>query len=251
MKVAIITGGGSGIGQAVAKRLAKGNWTVVVAGRRQEKLDETIGLCKEQNPEGKYLGIPTDVSSESSVQNLFSQTIESFGRVDFLFNNAGINSPRAHIADVTLEDFQNVIQTNVVGSFLCAREAVRCMKETGGGRIINNGSVSAQVPRVQSTTYTASKHAITGLTKCIALDGRSVNVACGQIDFGNVVSEMSRATNSSSQGALQPNGEYMVEDVMSLEDAAETVWAMVNLPLEANVLNCTLIASSMPFVGRG
>jgi len=250
-KVAVVTGGGSGIGRAVSERLAKGGYNVVLAGRRTQTLEETRDLLRQINPQNQYISIPTDVSIDTDVQNLFRKTMESFGRIDLLFNNAGTNAPRANVADVSLDDFERVYKTNVVGPFLCAKEAMKYMKELGGGRIINNGSISAQVPRPQSICYTTSKHAVNGLTKCIALDGREMNIACGQIDFGNVVSDISRATNDPSKGALQANGSYLVEHSMMLKDAAETVFAMANLPLEANVLNMTVIATQMPFVGRG
>lgn len=250
-KVAVITGGGSGIGRAVAERLTKGGYNIVLAGRKKHTLEETRDLLLQITPKQQYLTIPTDVTIESDVENLFSQTMKTFGRVDLLFNNAGVNSPRATVSDVTLQDFERVYKTNVIGPFLCAKEAMKYMKELGGGRIINNGSISAQVPRPLSTCYTTSKHAVNGLTKCIALDGRDLNIACGQIDFGNVVSEISRATNDPSKGALQADGTFLVEGSMMLEDAAETVFVMANLPSGANVLNMTVIATQMPFVGRG
>jgi NAD(P)-dependent dehydrogenase (short-subunit alcohol dehydrogenase family) len=168
-----------------------------------------------------------------------------------LFNNAGVNIASTRTENVSFSDFERVLKTNVGGPFLCARAAMKLMAKGGGGRIINNGSISAHVPRPGSACYTTSKHALVGLTKCIALDGRAVNVACGQIDFGNVVSEMSRATNKVDTGALQANGTYMVEPSMSLKDAAETFWTMANLPLEVNILQMTVMASAMPFVGRG
>jgi NAD(P)-dependent dehydrogenase (short-subunit alcohol dehydrogenase family) len=171
--------------------------------------------------------------------------------VDLCFNNSGINSSAASVEDVKYADFERVIKTNVCGTFLCARAAMRVMAKHGGGRIINNGSISAHVPRPGSAPYTASKHAVLGLTKCIALDGRKINVACGQIDFGNVVSELSLATNKAGIGAMQANGTMMEEPSMSLKDAAETFWTMANLPLEANVLQMTVMATAMPFVGRG
>jgi NAD(P)-dependent dehydrogenase (short-subunit alcohol dehydrogenase family) len=168
-----------------------------------------------------------------------------------LFNNAGINSAAAPLPDVSFDDFERVLKTNVGGPFLCARAAMRVMAKQNGGRIINNGSISAQVPRPHSTCYTTSKHALLGLTKCMALDGRAVNVACGQIDFGNVVTDLSLNTNKVGTGALQPNGAHLVEPSMKISDAAETVWTMANLPLEANVLQMTVMATTMPLVGRG
>lgn len=246
-KVAVITGAGSGIGRAVAQRLAKGGWNIVLAGRRIKTLHETAQSLEI----GDHVCIPTDVMVENDVKNLFSAAGAKYGHVDLLFNNAGINSACASVQDVTSNDFERVFKTNVMGPFLCAREAMKIMAKNGGGRIINNGSISAHVPRPGSVCYTTSKHAVLGMTKCIALDGRAINVACGQIDFGNVVSEMSLATNDSSKGALQANGTMMVEPSMSLTDAAESLCTMANLPLEANVLQMTLMATKMPFVGRG
>jgi NAD(P)-dependent dehydrogenase (short-subunit alcohol dehydrogenase family) len=185
------------------------------------------------------------------VERLFSAAESKYGRVDLLFNNAGINSSAASVENVTFADFERVLKTNVCGPFLCARAAMNIMAKHGGGRIINNGSLSAHVPRPGSACYSTSKHALLGLTKCIALDGRAINVACGQIDFGNVVSELSLQTNKVGAGAMQPNGATMVEPFMTLNDAAETLWAMANLPLETNVLQMTVMASGMPFVGRG
>ena len=246
-KVAVVTGGGSGIGRAVAERLSRGGWTVVLAGRRMTALQETQALLGDN----ECLCVQTDVSVEDDVERLFSKTEAKYGRVDLLFNNAGVNSSAASLEKVTFADFERVLRTNVGGPFLCARAAMNIMAKCGGGRIINNGSISAHVPRPGSTCYTTSKHALLGLTKCIALDGRAINVACGQIDFGNVISEMSLNTNKAGTGAMQANGATMVEPSMSLKDAAETFWAMANLPLEANILQMTVMASAMPFVGRG
>jgi NADP-dependent 3-hydroxy acid dehydrogenase YdfG len=244
-KIAVVTGAGSGIGLAVAKRLSGGGWTIVLAGRTAGKLEAAA-----KSLQGETLCVPTDVASEADVDNLFEQTRKAFGRVDLLFNNAGIASGQASIEDVHPTDFQRVINTNVTGCFLCARAAMKLMKTHGGGRIVNNGSLSAHVPRPGSVAYTVSKHAVLGLTKSIALDGRAINVACGQIDFGNVVSEMSQAMVG-GPGALQASGERLQEPTMTLEDAAETVWAMANLPLSANVLTMTVMATKMPYVGRG
>lgn len=246
-KVAVITGAGSGIGQAVAVRLSQGGWTVVCAGRRMSTLKQTEALL-----EGKEcLCLTADVSVEAQVGHLFRTVENQYGRVDLLFNNAGINSDAASMEAVAYSDFERVLKTNVGGPFLCAKAAMQIMGRHGGGRIINNGSISAQVPRPGSACYTASKHAVLGLTKCIALDGRALNVCCGQIDFGNIVSALSVRTNKKGTGAMQPNGTAMVEPSMSLKDAAETFMAMANLPLEANILQMTVMASSMPFVGRG
>ena len=248
-KVVVITGGGSGIGKAVAVRLAKSEWNVVLAGRTTQKLVDTAKLLE---PYGcQYLCVKTDVVVEKSVQNLFAKTEKYFGRVDLLFNNAGINSSQGSIENVTTEDFERVCKTNIIGPFMCAREAMKVMAKNGGGRIINNGSISAQTPRPGTAPYTTSKHAVTGLTKSIALDGRALNVACGQIDFGNIVSEMSLAINDSSAGALQANGSRLVEASMNLSDAADAVYTMASLPIEANILQMTVLATKMPFVGRG
>jgi len=246
-KVAVVTGGGSGIGQGVAKRLAKEGWTVVIAGRNMETLNQTKCLLEGHH----HLCVRTDVTSESDVTNLFDKVEATYGQCDLLFNNAGINCVAASFEDVSTKDFESILKTNVTGPFLCARAAINLMKKSGGGRIINNGSISAHSPRPGSACYTASKHAVLGLTKCIALDGRKHNVACGQIDFGNVVSELSLATNTSGSGAMQANGTRMEEPNMSMEDATETFWAMAKLPLSANVLQMTVMATHMPFVGRG
>ena len=246
-KVAVVTGGGSGIGRAVAERLSRGGWTLVLAGRRMDALKETQALMKGN----ECVCIQADVTVEADVERLFSAAESKYGRVDLLFNNAGINSSAASVENVTFADFERVLKTNVCGPFLCARAAMNIMAKHGGGRIINNGSLSAHVPRPGSACYSTSKHALLGLTKCIALDGRAINVACGQIDFGNVVSELSLQTNKVGAGAMQPNGATMVEPFMTLNDAAETLWAMANLPLETNVLQMTVMASGMPFVGRG
>ena len=246
-KVAVITGAGSGIGRAVAERLSEGGWAVVLAGRRMKTLRETERLLQGR----ECTCIPTDVTVETEVDRLFKVTEDKYGHVDLLFNNAGINSAAATFENVSFQDFERVMKTNVCGPFLCARAAMRVMGKHGGGRIINNGSISAHVPRPGSACYTSSKHAVLGLTKCIALDGRATNVACGQIDFGNVVSEMSLRTNKADTGALQANGTMLVEPSMSLKDAAETFMAMANLPLEANILQMTVMATKMPFVGRG
>jgi NAD(P)-dependent dehydrogenase (short-subunit alcohol dehydrogenase family) len=260
-KVAVITGAGSGIGRAVAERLSRGGWTVVLAGRTMSKLQETAKLLlrddddddEDNNPNNaeRSLCLKADVSIEKDVECLFQTVEQTYGRVDLLFNNAGVGSTQASVQDVSYADFERVIQTNVNGPFLCARAAMRIMAKHGGGRIINNGSISAHVPRPGSACYTTSKHALAGLTKCIALDGRTINVACGQIDFGNVVSEMSLATNQAGRGALQADGTYKPEPSMTLKDAAETFWCMTNLPLEANILQMTVMATGMPFVGRG
>jgi NAD(P)-dependent dehydrogenase (short-subunit alcohol dehydrogenase family) len=247
-KVAVVTGGGSGIGRAVAERLSRGGWAVVLAGRRMTTLQETQELLEGR----ECLCVQTDVSVEKEVDRLFQEADAKYGRVDLLFNNAGVNSAAASVENISFADFERVLKTNVGGPFLCARAAMQMMAKGGrGGRIINNGSISAHVPRPGSACYTTSKHALLGLTKCIALDGRAINVACGQIDFGNIVSEMSLKTNDPGAGAMQPSGEKMIEPSMSVTDAAETLWTMANLPLEANILQMTVMATKMPYVGRG
>lgn len=251
-KVAVVTGGGSGIGRAVAVRLAQCGWTLVLAGRRAASLEETAKMINETGDSSvECTCIPTDVTRVTDVQHLFQVVEQKYGKLHLLFNNAGVNCPGASVHEVPVKDFERVIQTNVVGMFSCAKYAMELMAKGGGGRIINNGSISAHVPRPGSAPYTCSKHAVAGLTKSIALDGRAVNVACGQIDFGNVVSELSAATNQAGRGALQPNGSYLEEPSMDMNDAVETFMAMVNLPLEANVLQMTVMATAMPFVGRG
>jgi NAD(P)-dependent dehydrogenase (short-subunit alcohol dehydrogenase family) len=252
-KVAVITGAGSGIGRAVAERLSREGWAVVLAGRTMSKLEEVAKLLLDgdDNANAESLCVKADVSIEKDVERLFQTAEQTYGRVDLLFNNAGVNSAQASFQDVSYADFERVIQTNVNGPFLCARAAMRVMAKHGGGRIINNGSISAHVPRPGSACYATSKHALVGLTKCIALDGRAINVACGQIDFGNVVTDLSAATNQAGRGALQADGTYKPEPSMTLKNAADAVWSMANLPLEANILQMTVMATGMPFVGRG
>uniref|UniRef100_A0A7S1BVR6 NAD-dependent epimerase/dehydratase domain-containing protein n=1 Tax=Corethron hystrix TaxID=216773 RepID=A0A7S1BVR6_9STRA len=250
-KVAVVTGAGSGIGRAVALRLAAGGYAVVLVGRRRAKLEETAAALP---PGARSLCVPADVCSEPDVRRIFAETEATFGRVDLLFNNAGVGAPTRNVSEVPAEEFRRVMETNVTGAFLVGKWAMRAMARNApvpGGRIINNGSLSAHVPRPQTAPYTVSKHAVLGLTKCMALDGRELNVACGQIDFGNVGTELSRAINTPGAGAMQADGTKKVEPSMGPEDAAETVWAMANLPLEANVLNMTVMATKMPFVGRG
>ena len=274
--VALITGGGSGIGRAVAIRLSKGGWGgidgrgsgadgtplrvgLVLAGRRLDALDETRALC-ETSSDGvdiNILTIPTDVTNEHDVQNLMNSIATHFGRVDLLFNNAGINIAPASVEEIDSIDFQRVMDTNVTACWRMAKHVMKIMsmQEPQGGRIINNGSISAHTPRPGSAPYTASKHAVLGLTKSIALDGRKFNVACGQIDFGNVSSDMTKSVGGSaysmSAGMPQANGTVMPEPVFSVEAAANSVFAMAALPLDANVLNMTVMATTMPYVGRG
>ncbi len=245
-KIAIVTGAGTGIGRAVAIALHTDGWTVVLAGRREAQLTETANECNGT----RTLVVPTDISNVTSIKHLFSQTLNKFGRLDLLFNNAGIAAPGKPIEDLTLEEWQQVINTNVTGTFLCAQEAIRIMKhqQPMGGRIINNGSISAHVPRPHSAPYTASKHAITGLTKSISLDGRAYNIACGQIDIGNASSEM---TKKMEAGILQADGSAKVEPTMNVKDVGRTVVYMASLPLDTNVPFLTVMANQMPYMGRG
>jgi NAD(P)-dependent dehydrogenase (short-subunit alcohol dehydrogenase family) len=247
-KIALVTGAGSGIGRAVSLALQSGGYSVVLAGRRLAKLEQTAALAKPSG--GKMLPVPTDVSKPDSVQALFARTKEAFGRLDVLFNNAGIGAPGIPMEDLTCDQWSAVVGVNLTGAFLCAQEAIKLMKvqDPRGGRIINNGSISAQVPRPNSAPYTATKHAITGLTKCISLDGRKYDVACGQIDVGNAVTEMSERM---AAGVPQANGTRMVEPRMDVRHVAEAVLYMANLPLDANVQFMTVMATKMPFIGRG
>lgn len=244
-KIAVVTGGGSGIGRAVALGLADNGWRVVVAGRRQATLDAVAAAGQ-----GRVIGIVADVADEASVHNLFEQTTRRWGRVDMLFNNAGVMLPATKVADLRLEAWSAVMAANVTGAFLCAREAFRCMaaQSPRGGRIINNGSLSAQVPRPEFAAYTVSKHAITGLTKALALEGRSCDIACGQIDIGNAATEMTRGLGG---GALQADGRIIAEPMMDVSNVVRSVLHMASLPLEANVQFLTVMATAMPFVGRG
>ena len=247
-KVAIVTGAGSGIGRAVARALLRDGYSVALAGRRREALAETArepGL-----PEGRALVVPTDVCDPSSVEALFARARDRFGRVDLLFNNAGTNVPPTPIEDLTVEQWQSVVDTNLTGMFLCTREAFRVMKdqEPRGGRIINNGSISAQVPRPHTAPYTATKHAVTGLTRSTSLDGRRYDIACGQIDIGNTASSMTLAMKD---GVPQANGTMAPEPTFDVQHVARAVLYMASLPLDANVQFMTVMATKMPFVGRG
>lgn len=247
-KVAIITGAGSGIGRAVALALHKGGYRLALAGRRAEQLEQTIALANAAAAE--MIAVPTDVTNPDSVRSLFARTAEAFGRVDVLFNNAGTNAPAIPMEDLTFEQWNRVVGTNLTGAFLCAQEAMRIMKaqQPRGGRIINNGSISAHVPRPHSAPYTATKHAMTGLTKSISLDGRPWDIACGQIDIGNAASEM---TERMTTGVLQANGTTAVEPRMDVRHVAEAVLYMAELPLDVNVQFMTVMATKMPFIGRG
>jgi NAD(P)-dependent dehydrogenase (short-subunit alcohol dehydrogenase family) len=244
-RVAIVTGGGSGIGRAVALALAAAGWRVVIAGRRQASLDAVQAEAATH-----LAAVATDVSEEASVRHLFDQAIARFGRIDLLFNNAGAATPPTPVADVSLLDWQAVMSVNVTGAFLCAREAFRRMaaQTPRGGRIINNGSISAQVPRPHSVAYTVSKHAITGLTRTLSLEGRAFDIACGQIDIGNAATRM---TAGIAAGSLQAGGNTAAEPTMDVGHVASTVVHMASLPLDANIQFLTVMATKMPFIGRG
>jgi NAD(P)-dependent dehydrogenase (short-subunit alcohol dehydrogenase family) len=247
-KIAIITGAGSGIGKAVAITFLKAGWSVALAGRRADALAETIQAAGAGAAHA--LAVSTDVGSPDSVRNLFAQTKAKFGRLDFLFNNAGQNSPGIPLEELSFEQWKAVIDANLTGAFLCTQEAFRIMKDQSprGGRIVNNGSISAHAPRPNSSPYTASKHAITGLTKSTSLDGRKYDIACGQIDIGNAMTEMAARM---AKGVPQANGTVAVEPLMDVQHVADTVLHMANLPLETNVQFVTIMATKMPFVGRG
>lgn len=247
-KVAIVTGAGSGIGRAVALAMQAAGYSVVLAGRRLAELERTAAMAV---PDGaKMCPIPTDVSQPDSVRALFAKTRDMFGRLDVLFNNAGVGAPGIPMEDLSYEQWSQVVSVNLTGAFLCAQEAVRLMKSQRprGGRIINNGSISAHVPRPHSAPYTATKHAITGLTKCISLDGRQNDIACGQIDIGNAATEM---TEKWAAGALQANGGTAEEPTFDVRYVAEAVLYMASLPLNANVQFMTVMSTKMPFIGRG
>jgi NAD(P)-dependent dehydrogenase (short-subunit alcohol dehydrogenase family) len=247
-KVAIVTGAGSGIGRAVALALQSTGYSVVLAGRRIARLEQTIAMAAR--PGGKMLAVPTDVGQPDSVRALFARTHDEFGRLDVLFNNAGAIAPAIAMEDLSFDQWSQVVNVNLSGAFLCAQEAIRLMKaqRPQGGRIINNGSISAYVPRPNSAPYTATKHAITGLTKCISLDGRRHDIACSQIDIGNAVTEMSQTL---AAGALQPNGATVPEPRMDVKHVADAVLYMAGLPLDANVQFMTVMATKMPYIGRG
>ena len=247
-KVAVVTGGGSGIGRAVALALAGEGYSVVVAGRRKEPLEATVVEGKRLG--AHMLGVPTDVGDPRSVRALFAKTLETFGRLDLLFNNAGSGAPPVPLEDVTYEQWKSVVDANLTGAFLCTQEAIKLMKsqQPRGGRIVNNGSISAHAPRPNSAPYTATKHAITGLTRSTSLDCRKYDIACGQIDLGNAATEM---TQRMAEGVLQANGDMTAEPRMELEHVARAVLYMASLPLEANVQFMTVMATKMPFIGRG
>ena len=240
----MVTGAGSGIGRAAALALLNEGYTVVLAGRRREALEATAGSSS------RALVVPADITDPASVDSLFSTTARAFGRLDLLFNNAGTGAPPVPLEDLTFEQWKRVVDVNLTGAFLCTQAAFRLMKsqDPQGGRIINNGSISAHTPRPNSAPYTATKHAITGLTKSTNLDGRRFGIACGQIDIGNAATEM---TARMKNGVLQPSGETAVEPTMDVENVARAIVYMASLPPDANVLFMTVMANTMPFVGRG
>lgn len=242
-RVAIVTGAGSGIGRTVSLALVREGYSVVLAGRRREALEQTASGTQS-------LVVPTDVTDPASVHQLFETTRQKYGRVDLLFNNAGTGAKPVPMDELSVEDWRRVVDVNLTGPFLCTREAFRVMKaqQPRGGRIINNGSISAATPRPFSAPYTATKHAITGLTKSTALDGRAYDIACGQIDIGNAATEM---TARMREGIIQPHGAIAVEPTMDVEHVARAVVYMASLPLDANVLFMTVMATKMPLVGRG
>jgi NAD(P)-dependent dehydrogenase (short-subunit alcohol dehydrogenase family) len=247
-QIALVTGAGSGIGKAATLALLREGYSVVLAGRRTQTLEQTV---REAGADAaRALPVVADVSDPASVQRLFEQTKETFGRLDLLFNNAGTGAPPLPLEDLTFEQWRRVVEVNLTGAFLCTQAAFRLMKAQSprGGRILNNGSISAHTPRPNSAPYTATKHAITGLTKSTALDGRPYDIACGQIDIGNADTDM---TARMKQGILQANGEMAVEPTMAVENVARAVVYMASLPLDANVLFLTVMATKMPFVGRG
>lgn len=247
-KVALITGGGTGIGRAAALHLQADGWDVAVTGRRKSELDGTVALAKAGG--GRIVAFVADVGKQPDVKKLFADVVKTFGRLDFLFNNAGMGLPAEPMENIPLEKWQQVVDVNLTGSFLCAQEAIRQFKAQSpqGGRIVNNGSISAHAPRPMSVAYTSTKHAITGLTKCIALDGRPFNIACGQLDVGNADTAMGGRMKA---GVPQARGDIMPEAVMDVEHCGSAIRYMASLPLDANVLTMTIKATNMPFEGRG
>jgi NAD(P)-dependent dehydrogenase (short-subunit alcohol dehydrogenase family) len=247
-RIAIVTGAGSGIGRAVSLALHSAGYSVVLAGRRAVELERTADLA--ERTDAALLVVPTDITRPDAVSALFARSTEAFGRLDLLFNNAGSGAPAVPLEDLTFEQWSAVVAVNLTGAFLCAQHAIRLMKSQSprGGRIINNGSISAHSPRPNSAPYTATKHAITGLTKSISLDGRKYDVACGQIDIGNAATEM---TERMTTGVAQADGTKAPEPRMDVKLVADAVLYMANLPLEANVQFMTVMATKMPFIGRG
>jgi NAD(P)-dependent dehydrogenase (short-subunit alcohol dehydrogenase family) len=247
-KVALVTGGGTGIGRSAALALQGDGWNVVVTGRRKGELDKTVGMAKSGG--GQMLAIAADVTNSDEVKRLFAQSVKAFGRLDFLFNNAGMGAPAVPMEELSLEQWKAVVDVNLTGSFLCAQEAIKIMKAQTpkGGRIVNNGSISAHTPRPNSVPYTSTKHAITGLTKCIALDNRKHNIACGQLDVGNADTALGGRMKA---GVPQAHGTIAPEAVMDVEHCGSAIRYMASLPLDANVLFMTIKATTMPFEGRG
>jgi NAD(P)-dependent dehydrogenase (short-subunit alcohol dehydrogenase family) len=247
-KVALVTGAGSGIGRSSSLALLEAGYRVVLVGRREDALQETVAQAGEAGY--RALPLPADVTNPDSVSSVFKKTVEVFGRLDVLFNNAGRGAPAIPLEDLTFEQWQAVVDVNLTGSFLCTQAAIRVMKNQDpmGGRIINNGSISAQTPRPFSAPYTATKHAITGLTKSTSLDGRKYNIACGQIDIGNAATEM---TARMANGVPQADGSMAVEPTMNVRHVADAIVYMASLPLDANVSTITVMATTMPLVGRG
>jgi NAD(P)-dependent dehydrogenase (short-subunit alcohol dehydrogenase family) len=249
-KIAVVTGAGTGVGRAAALALMKAGYTVALAGRRKDKLDE---VAKEGSAAGgKSLVVPTDVSDPASIKALFAKVKDSFGRLDVLFNNAGIGAPAVPMEDLPIETWKKVVDTNLTGPFVCTQEAIRIMKaqKPRGGRIINNGSISAHVPRPMAAAYTSTKHAITGLTKQTSLDGRQFDICCGQIDIGNAATPLTDRMVQ-GQGVMQPDGSMKQEARIEADHVGSAVVYMAGLPLDTNVLFMTVMANQMPFVGRG
>ena len=247
-KIALVTGSGSGVGRAAAVALARDGWHVVAVGRRHDPLAETVEECERVGGSGS--AVTADVSDPASVESLFDQVRADHGRLDLLFNNAGTAAPPVPVDELDVEQWQRVVDVNLTGSFLCARQAFGLMKsqDPAGGRIINNGSVSAHVPRLNSAPYTATKHAITGLTKSLSLDGRPFGITCGQIDIGNALTPLTARMN---EGVLQSDGAIRPEPTMDAADVGRAVAYMASLPPDANVLTMTVMANGMPFIGRG
>ena len=247
-KIAVVTGAGTGVGRAAALNLMKAGFTVVLVGRRKDKLDE---VAKEgATGGGKSMAVAADVKDPAAIKSLFAKVKQEFGRLDVLFNNAGMGAPPVPLEDLPTEKWKEVVDVNLTAPFLCSQEAFKIMKDQNprGGRIINNGSISAHTPRPLSVAYTSTKHAITGLTKCLALDGRAYDIAAGQIDIGNAATPM---TERMVEGVLQPSGEKKPEPRMDADHIGQAVAYMASLPLESNVLFMTVMATKMPFVGRG
>ncbi|MEQ8319985.1 MAG: SDR family oxidoreductase [Rhodospirillales bacterium] len=246
-KIAIVTGAGSGIGRASTVALVADGWTVALAGRRADALEETVSMCDAPD---RALAVPTDVADPDAVAALFQKVVDTYGRLDLLFNNAGTNAPGILLEDLSYEQWKTVVDVNLTGSFLCLQAAFRVMKDQDpqGGRIINNGSISAHAPRPDSIPYTATKHAVSGLTKTASLDGRKYNIAVGQLDIGNAQSDMA---NRMAKGVKQANGEIKPEPMMDVADVGKAIVHMASYPPETNVFTMTVMATQMPFTGRG